>query len=293
MTNKYTYYNFFDKSRRFFKNEHLHDKFHEKILNILESKCAKIINNYQDTDLYLNNNSIFKREIAWMMWWQGETKFPPLVKKCFENNKKYLDNIIVITEQNYLEYIDIPENILDKVSKGIISLTQLSDIIRVNLLYKYGGLWLDATIFLNDFNFVEISKKKYWTLSGYDFFKGKYVSKGRWRGFVQYSDSNLVVQSFMVDMFNYYWEIENELINFFLIDYFYAIAYKYNIGKFQEMINSIEPCGKDVYKLDEHLMANIPIDIDNLSSNVFKLNLKHDYLKYNKDENSFFKKFLQ
>ena len=44
------------------------------------------------------------------------------------------------------DYIDIPENILNNTN---ISLNVLSDLIRVNLLEKYGGVWADATLFCN------------------------------------------------------------------------------------------------------------------------------------------------
>lgn len=40
----------------------------------------------------------------------------------------------------------LPNFILKKFENGYISITHLSDIIRVLLLYNYGGLWIDSTV---------------------------------------------------------------------------------------------------------------------------------------------------
>ena len=53
----------------------------------------------------------------------------------------------LLTKENYQEYLDIPEFILDRVKNDGMGLAHLSDYIRLALLSKYGGLWLDATIF--------------------------------------------------------------------------------------------------------------------------------------------------
>ena len=89
----------------------------------------------------------------WTCWWQGKNFAPELIKACWNSWKLHVPlemEIVVITKDNYSEYIEIPEYVLDKVNNGSISLATLSDIIRHSLLYKYGGMWLDATIYMND-----------------------------------------------------------------------------------------------------------------------------------------------
>ena len=39
---------------------------------------------------------------------------------------------------------------MEKFSRGYISRTHLSDMIRLNLLYLYGGAWLDATVLVSN-----------------------------------------------------------------------------------------------------------------------------------------------
>ena len=95
-----------------------------------------------------------KSDYVWVFWLQGYEAAPELVQKCIESIKKYSEglNFQFITMQNYKDYIEVPDYIICKLEAGIITPTFFSDILRLLLLDKYGGFWLDATIFcLGDF----------------------------------------------------------------------------------------------------------------------------------------------
>lgn len=85
-------------------------------------------------------------DYIWTMWWQGYKQAPAIVKCCIESMKRYNEGvcITVIDASNYEEYISIPFYIEEKFRQGMISVTHLSDIIRMKLISKYGGLWIDA-----------------------------------------------------------------------------------------------------------------------------------------------------
>ena len=85
----------------------------------------------------------------WVCWWDGEDAAPLLVKRCIQSIRKNAGGhpVKLLTKENYQEYLDIPEFILDRVKNDGMGLAHLSDYIRLALLSKYGGLWLDATIF--------------------------------------------------------------------------------------------------------------------------------------------------
>lgn len=51
----------------------------------------------------------------------------------------------IVTLDNYKDFIDLPSYIEEKFKKGIISYTQLSDILRFTLLATHGGIWIDST----------------------------------------------------------------------------------------------------------------------------------------------------
>lgn len=96
------------------------------------------------------NPKVVKDNTIWFMWLQGINNAPILVKKCYESicrNKPKEFDIVLITEENMKEYITLPNYIWDKYVNGAISKTHLSDIVRVELLYTYGGCWIDSTVF--------------------------------------------------------------------------------------------------------------------------------------------------
>lgn len=91
-------------------------------------------------------------KIVWFCWFQGMENAPEVVKRCYESQQKYFcgDNdwqMKVVTDENIPKLIETPQHILDKYKKGIISRAHYSDILRLELLVRYGGCWSDSTIF--------------------------------------------------------------------------------------------------------------------------------------------------
>ena len=93
----------------------------------------------------MRNSNIPK--IIWILWLQGFEDAPDVVKKCLASWKKHNPTwkINLLDETNIKEYIDAEKIIGSHYTK--ISRQALSDIVRINLLAKYGGVWTDATCF--------------------------------------------------------------------------------------------------------------------------------------------------
>lgn len=87
-------------------------------------------------------------DTIWICWFQGMENAPEIVKKCWQSVIKNNPdkNVIVITENNMLDYITFPDYIIKKWKQGIITHTHMTDLLRLELLINYGGLWLDATV---------------------------------------------------------------------------------------------------------------------------------------------------
>ena len=64
--------------------------------------------------------------------------------------KKHITDheIIFIDMNNLSKYVKIPDYMLEKYKKGIISHAHFADIVRIFLLREYGGLWMDTSTFL-------------------------------------------------------------------------------------------------------------------------------------------------
>jgi hypothetical protein len=86
-------------------------------------------------------NDQYFPKIIWLLWLQGYDQAPLVVRKCYESWLKHNPGweIIFLDETNLSKYIALkPRHTTDQA---------LSDILRINLLAQYGGIWIDATCF--------------------------------------------------------------------------------------------------------------------------------------------------
>lgn len=98
---------------------------------------------YDVTLLHEQSNKV------WVCWFQGMENAPVLIQRCFESLKKNLTDrdIILITSDNMFDYVQFPDYIIEKWKTGQITHTHMTDLLRLELLIRYGGMWLDATVF--------------------------------------------------------------------------------------------------------------------------------------------------
>ncbi len=95
--------------------------------------------------------STFAIPYIWQCWLQGQKNAPTIVKACLKSVHNYHASrkIKTLNQDSVHNYITIPAFILDKHHKGIIPPAHFTDYIRVALLAKYGGTWIDATVYLS------------------------------------------------------------------------------------------------------------------------------------------------
>jgi hypothetical protein len=88
----------------------------------------------------------------WTCWLQGLENAPPLVQQCLHTMKSHHRDgeVVVLDCTNMAQYIDVPDYITQKWREGIIPGAHYADVIRILLLARYGGVWIDATTFLFD-----------------------------------------------------------------------------------------------------------------------------------------------
>ncbi len=105
--------------------------------------------NIQNGDIVILNKieqKIDIPKIIWIFWY--DDNIPELVQLCIDKIKKLHKNyeINILNKKNISEYIDMNIDLL--VEK--MPIANLSDLIRLKLLKKYGGVWLDASIILEE-----------------------------------------------------------------------------------------------------------------------------------------------
>lgn len=116
-----------------------------KILCKLRKKYRGFISNFKATD---HTSQHCRSNKVWVCWFQGMEQAPPLVQQCYRALHKNLPNreIILLTEDNYRDYVTLPDYICRKAEAGIIPKAQFSDLLRLELLLRHGGTWIDSTV---------------------------------------------------------------------------------------------------------------------------------------------------
>ena len=90
-----------------------------------------------------------KNDKIFTIWLQGEDNAPALVKACFRSVRRHCkQELVVLDEKTIFDYITLPKEIVKKYKDGKIGHAHFADICRVELLYQYGGYWLDSTAFV-------------------------------------------------------------------------------------------------------------------------------------------------
>ena len=91
-----------------------------------------------------------KRKL-WILWLQGFEQAPYVVTKCLHSWKVHNRDgwdIVELTEKNIGQYVAV-EGLIQQYADKKINRIALSEIIRIELLKTYGGVWVDATTFCN------------------------------------------------------------------------------------------------------------------------------------------------
>ena len=85
-----------------------------------------------------------QEEKIYSIWLQGEDNAPAIVRACWRSVRTHCRQELVIKDEaQLLSELDLPDYVVSKYKAGRISRAHFSDICRVELLYRYGGIWLD------------------------------------------------------------------------------------------------------------------------------------------------------
>ena len=81
-----------------------------------------------------------------MMWYQGLDSAPPLVRVCMDSWCRFNPDwkVIVLDRKSLRDWID-PKEVSNDTSD--LTLQKISNLARLCLLRRYGGVWADATVF--------------------------------------------------------------------------------------------------------------------------------------------------
>ena len=194
-------------------------------------------------------------KVIWWCWLQGYDAAPPIVKACYNSLMREFKSssvqevqglsdgyeIKVIDAENWKEYVELPDYIVKKWEKKQIPPALYSDLLRLELLIKYGGTWIDSTVLCTGFKeFESLSSssgstsspsvqefKKYLEA---DLFLFQYTQQGsipvsisNW--FISACSNNEVL-IVLRDMLYAYWKDYDCVLDYYIFHLFFAMISK-------------------------------------------------------------------
>ena len=191
---------------------------------------------------------------VWCCWWQGEAQMPELVRMCHHRLKQVLPadkaELHLITLDNYRDYVELPAHIIDKFQRKIITMTTMSDVLRFALLKKYGGYWLDATVFFSGSIPEEYFSGRFYCqrmVHNTELVRRE-ACRGNWCGFSMAGPKNSVVFRYMSDAFSHWWAHYDTIIDYVLIDYMLWSGFK-AIPAIRDAINTVPDNNEDIFEM--------------------------------------------
>jgi len=230
------------------------------------------------------------KKIIYILWLQGFDNPPDVVNQCINSWEYYNPSwkIILIDNKNLNNYIEF-EEFIDK--SLIYDYTALSDIIRILLLKKYGGLWVDATTFCN-------KPLDNWLLSfikeGFFAFNKPTPDRLLSTWFIYAEKENYIIDLWFNQTLQYI-KINKKPHTYFWFHYLFENCYNKDT-KFKEIWNNVPKLhanGLGPHYLQEkgffnHLNKDIKENIDNKITPLFKLTYKCKFPHFDENLNLYY-----
>lgn len=225
---------------------------HQIMIDFLEDKFKDYWKNYQVQESVPDCDEKLRNKI-WICWWQGIDNAPEIVKTCVDTIKRNAGEyeVIVITDNNYKDYVQFPDWLEEKRKKGIISRTIYSDLLRLNLLARYGGIWIDSTFFCTGSSFEDYMKMPLWSIKRPDYLHCS-IASGYFANYSLGCDyHHRYVYAVVRDFLYNYWKHYDRLVDYLLTDYAIVLSQKH-VKKVAEAFEQIKTNNKycdELYKV--------------------------------------------
>lgn len=179
-------------------------------------------------------------KIIWQYWGQGfqDGNIPEIVSLCTASIDQHKGNYTVIRldDASVKEYLDMPAFVWEKLDNvSGFNRTFFSDLLRVALLKVYGGVWLDATIFLSGSlpPYLEQHEyflyqrdpyeqyKRYWE-STYAYYWGWHSDfKVQVLNSIIFAQKGSEMMTVLLELILYYWHTQDKIVDYFFFQILY------------------------------------------------------------------------
>ncbi len=184
------------------------------------------------------NDSIVENKTIWFYWNTEIENAPKIVSACLRSLKHHVPegwHVVVLSEESAKDYVQLPLFIEELKSSGKLWYALYADLIRLALLYKYGGIWCDATCCLTQSIPFSILDAPLFMFSYEGLLNASPAKFENW--FIKADKGNYVIERVLQDLL-YYWSQPKKEQEYFV--WFHLQTALYNKDeKARELMNAI------------------------------------------------------
>ena len=184
-------------------------------------------------------------KMIWTMWQQGEANMPEVVKASTKTIKDFARRngceFILLTDENLVDFIDIPTDIIEKYGRKELTAAHYSDIIRFSLLNQYGGIWMDATLYVSPYATLEMFEGEFFSMNHPPILPEKWeraIGDYKWSGFLLAGKKEKLYFKHIRDLYIYFIRKYPVFIHYLMMDYFILSEYELN-DEFKDLVDEL------------------------------------------------------
>ena len=188
----------------------------------------------------------------WVFWWNGKKDMPDIIRMCHMSKKRCSSGhkLVLLSEDNLKDYVEFPDYVWELFNNRQLRIQHFADMIRVQLIQKYGGLWLDASVYCTKHIPEEIFEKEFFSISSIK--EDRFVSECRWTTFVIGGCKDNILCSFLNEFFMEYCKSGKPFIDYYMFDCAIAAAYN-TLPSVRDYIDQLEKTQNSCYWVNEHI----------------------------------------
>lgn len=211
---------------------------HEWVLSYMERACSETIEKYRNAPVPADLGKLQPERKVWSMWWQGEAQADKLFRMCIDSARRHTGGeVFVLDKDNYKEYFEIPEYMLEKNRQGKIALQHICDFMVVSILAAQGGFFTGATIWWSQDASDELLRTPFYTCRAVTESQMN-MSRSRWVGYLLAGSKDFPLFAFTRDCLMEYWRKEDRAVDYLMMDYIFELAYR-NIPCVRQAIDAL------------------------------------------------------
>lgn len=207
---------------------------------------------------------------VFVYWAQGFANAPAVTRLCLEQLQRLHSptELVVLDESLVRHYVQLPRRVFDKLGEDR---THLADLIRLELLARYGGVWVDATCFVRRPLPAWVDEAR---AGGFFAFERSPGSLSNW---LMAADPGNYIVTMLLEAHHRYWRRFDHVVDYFMFHQLFEALYLLDARFADEWDASPRPVAKPAHALQKYMYDDYdPVRFEQLlsGSDVHKLTHK-------------------